>query len=44
AMADRIEKAVDKVLDQNLRTADIYSAGMKKVSTSEMGDAVVAAL
>ena len=44
AMADRIEKAVDKVLDQNLRTADIYSHGMNKVSTSEMGDAVVAAL
>lgn len=44
AMADRIEKAVDKVLDQNLRTADIYSEGMKKVSCSEMGDAVVAAL
>lgn len=44
AMADRIEKAVDKVLDQKLRTADIYSDGMKKVSTSEMGDAVVAAL
>ena len=44
AMADRIEKAVDKVLDQNLRTADIYSEGMTKVSTSEMGDAVVAAL
>lgn len=44
AMADRIEKAVDKVLDQKLRTADIYSEGMTKVSTSEMGDAVVAAL
>lgn len=44
AMADRIEKAVDKVLDQGLRTADIYSEGMKKVSTSDMGDAVVAAL
>ena len=43
-MADRIEKAVDKVLDQNLRTADIFSAGMKQVSTSEMGNAVVAAL
>ena len=43
-MADRIEKAVDKVLDQKLRTADIYSDGMKQVSTSEMGDAVVAAL
>lgn len=44
AMAGRIEKAVDKVLDQNLRTADIFSEGMKQVSTSEMGDAVVAAL
>jgi len=44
AMADRIEKAVDKVLVQGLRTADIYSDGMKQVSTSEMGDAVVAAL
>ena len=44
AMADRIDKAVDKVLDQGLRTADIFSDGMKQVSTSEMGDAVVAAL
>ena len=43
-MADRIEKAVDKVLDQGLRTADIFSDGMKQVGTSEMGDAVVAAL
>ncbi|WP_415888488.1 3-isopropylmalate dehydrogenase [Neptuniibacter sp. SY11_33] len=42
--ADRIEAAVSKVLDQNLRTADIMSEGMTKVSTSEMGDAVVAAL
>ncbi|MAX51073.1 MAG: 3-isopropylmalate dehydrogenase [Methylophaga sp.] len=44
AMADRIEKAVSKVLDDGLRTADIYSEGMTKVSTSEMGDAVLAAL
>ena len=43
-MAERIEKAVEKVLDQGLRTADIFSKGMTKVSTSEMGDAVVAAL
>ncbi|MBN3560655.1 3-isopropylmalate dehydrogenase [Aliamphritea spongicola] len=42
--ADRIEAAVSTVLDQNLRTADIWSEGMTKVSTSEMGDAVVAAL
>jgi len=43
-MADRIEAAVSAVLDQGLRTADIYSAGMTKVSTSEMGDAVVRAM
>lgn len=42
--ADLIEQAVSKVLDQGLRTADIYSEGMKKVSTREMGDAVVSAL
>ena len=42
--ADRIEAAVSNVLDQDLRTADIWSEGMQKVSTSEMGDAVVAAL
>lgn len=43
-MAERIELAVGKVLDKGLRTADIYSDGMTKVGTSEMGDAVVAAL
>ena len=43
-MADKIEAAVRTVLDQDLRTQDIYSQGMRKVSTSEMGDAVVAAL
>jgi 3-isopropylmalate dehydrogenase len=43
-MADRVEAAVSKVLDDGKRTADIYSDGMTKVSTSEMGDAVVAAL
>ena len=42
--ADLIEKAVSQVLDQGLRTADIYSDGMQKVSTRQMGDAVVAAL
>lgn len=42
--AQRIEKAVQKVLQQGYRTADIYEPGTKKVSTSEMGDAVVAAL
>jgi 3-isopropylmalate dehydrogenase len=44
AAADAIEAAVSKVLDQGLRTADIWSEGMQKVSTNEMGEAVVAAL
>ena len=44
ALADRIEAAVRKVLAQGFRTADIHEAGMKRVGTSEMGDAVVAAL
>ncbi len=43
-VAEAIEEAVGKVLDQGYRTADIFSEGMKKASTSEMGDAVVAAL
>ncbi|GAB4267761.1 MAG: 3-isopropylmalate dehydrogenase [Methylomicrobium sp.] len=42
--ADRIESAVNDALDAGVRTADIYSDGMKKVGTSEMGDAVVSAL
>lgn len=44
AMADRIENAVEKVLEQGIRTADIYSEGTTKVGTAEMGDAVIAAL
>ncbi len=43
-MADRIEAAVNRVLDDGLRTLDIMADGMKEVSTEEMGDAVVAAL
>ena len=42
--ADRIEKAVQKVLQQGLRTADIYTEGTQRVSTVQMGDAVLAAL
>jgi 3-isopropylmalate dehydrogenase len=49
--ADRIESAVNAVLAQGLRTADIYSEGMTgktpsvmKVGTRQMGDAVVAAI
>jgi 3-isopropylmalate dehydrogenase len=44
SLADRIEKAVSKVLDQGYRTGDIWTEGRKKVGTKEMGDAVVAAL
>ncbi|WP_313432113.1 isocitrate/isopropylmalate family dehydrogenase, partial [Pseudomonas sp.] len=44
AAAEAIEKAVSIVLDQGLRTGDIWSAGCNKVGTQEMGDAVVAAL
>ena len=43
-LADKIETAVKSVLDQGLRTADIARSGEKIISTSEMGDAVVAAL
>jgi 3-isopropylmalate dehydrogenase len=43
-MAERIEQAVSTVLDQGLRTADIWSEGTRKVSTSEMGSAVVEAM
>ncbi|HEY0296121.1 MAG TPA: isocitrate/isopropylmalate family dehydrogenase, partial [Bordetella sp.] len=44
AQADRIEAAVRKVLAQGLRTADIYEPGTTKVSTAQMGDAVLKAL
>ncbi|MBL0253371.1 MAG: 3-isopropylmalate dehydrogenase [Polaromonas sp.] len=44
AAADRIETAVKAVLAQGLRTPDIYSSGTTKVSTLQMGDAVVKAL
>lgn len=44
AAALRIEAAVKQALDQGLRTADIHSAGTTRVSTQEMGNAVVQAL
>jgi 3-isopropylmalate dehydrogenase len=43
-IAQRIEAAVRKTLQQGLRTADIAEAGMQKIGTDVMGDAVVAAL
>ncbi len=42
--ADRIESAVKAVLASGVRTTDIWSQGTTKVSTREMGDAVVAAI
>ena len=42
--AERIERAVAKVLEQGLRTKDIAQAGDLSVGTKEMGQAVVTAL
>ncbi|MDE3020585.1 MAG: 3-isopropylmalate dehydrogenase [Pseudomonadota bacterium] len=43
-LALRIENAVRGVLAKGLRTSDIFEAGATRVSTSQMGDAVIAAL
>lgn len=42
--ASAIESAVTAVLNDGLRTGDIYSEGCKLVTCSDMGDAVVAQL
>ncbi len=42
--ADLLEKAVDQVLAKNIRTTDIAADGVKPVSTSEMGSALLEAL
>jgi 3-isopropylmalate dehydrogenase len=44
AAADAIEKAIGVVLDQGLRTPDIYTEGTQLVNTAQMGDAVAKAL
>ncbi|KIC46257.1 3-isopropylmalate dehydrogenase [Ruegeria sp. ANG-S4] len=45
AEADRLEAAIEKVLADGVRTADLLSEeGVEPVSTSEMGDKIVAAL
>lgn len=44
AAANAVEQAVSRVLDDGLRTGDIMAADCRRVSTSEMGAAVVAAL
>ncbi|NOU01338.1 MAG: 3-isopropylmalate dehydrogenase, partial [Gallionella sp.] len=43
-VAQRIETAVRKTLQQGLRTGDIAEVGMQKIGTTAMGDAVVKAL
>ena len=42
--ADALEKAVQDVLNDGLRTKDILSQGKKEVSTSAMGDAIISKL
>ena len=42
--ADRLEAAIAAVLAQGLRTRDIAAAGEATISTTAMGDAIVAAL
>jgi len=39
--ADLIDLAVQKVLDDGLRTKDIMSSGKKEISTSAMGEAII---
>ena len=42
--AEALEKAVQIVLNEGLRTKDILSKGTREVSTSEMGDAIISKL
>ncbi len=42
--AERIETAVQKVLEAGYRTGDIFTPGGRQIGTAEMGDAVRAAL
>ena len=42
--ADNLDQAVQKVLNDGLRTKDILSKGKKEVSTSQMGDAIISKL
>ncbi|HQX27947.1 MAG TPA: 3-isopropylmalate dehydrogenase [Alphaproteobacteria bacterium] len=44
ALADAIEEAVRSVLDKGTRTSDIMAKGSREVSTSQMGDALIAEL
>ena len=42
--ANLLDEAVQKVLDDGLRTKDIISAGKKEVTTADMGDAIISKL
>lgn len=42
AAADDLEAAIQAVITKGIRTGDIFSEGDTKVSTSEMGDAILA--
>ena len=42
--ADLLDQAVQKVLNDGLRTKDIASKGKKEVTTSQMGDAIISNL
>ncbi len=42
--AENLDQAVQKVLDDGLRTKDILSQGTKEVTTSQMGDAIISKL
>jgi 3-isopropylmalate dehydrogenase len=37
-----VEKAVETALESGVRTGDIMQKGMNKISTTEMGDKVLA--
>ncbi|HLB06563.1 MAG TPA: isocitrate/isopropylmalate family dehydrogenase [Alphaproteobacteria bacterium] len=39
--AERIDRAVEAVLNAGLRTGDIMQEGKTRVSTSRMGDAIL---
>ncbi|MBD1138382.1 3-isopropylmalate dehydrogenase [Pelagibacterales bacterium SAG-MED41] len=42
--ANQLEKAVQSVLDDGLRTKDIMSKNMREINTSDMGNAIIAKL
>jgi len=43
-LADKVEAAIASVLGEGLRTGDIMQDGCTKVTTAEMGDAIIAKL